>query len=63
MSVLHRILGQKVVKALTKVSYKKDRQKDSRIILRQETFPRRRLVASDHKEARLTVDEFNELLK
>ena len=75
MSVLPRISGREVVFALPKLGYEKDRQKGSHIVLRQAAYPHRRLVVPDHKEvakgtlraiikqAGLTVEEFNELLR
>ncbi|MFH2219130.1 MAG: type II toxin-antitoxin system HicA family toxin [Pseudomonadota bacterium] len=75
MNVLPRISGREVVAALAKFGFEKDRQKGSHIVLRQEAYPHRRLVIPDHKEvakgtlraiikqAGLTVEEFNELLK
>ena len=75
MSVLPWISGREVVFALTKLGYEKDRQKGSHIVLRQAAYPHRRLVVPDHKEvakgtlraiikqAGLTVEEFNELLR
>ena len=74
MSELPRISGRKVVGALARLGYEKDRQKGSHIVLRQVAYPHRRLVVPDHKEvakgtlrliikqAGLTVDEFKELL-
>lgn len=74
MSVLPRISGREVVKALMKVGYEQDRQRGSHIILRQMVVPHRRLVVPDHDEvakgtlraiirqAGLTVDEFKSLL-
>ncbi len=74
MSVLPRVSGREVVKALTKVGYEQDRQRGSHIILRREAYPHRRVVVPDHKEVAkgtlrsiiretgLTVDEFNALL-
>ncbi|MCL5283352.1 MAG: type II toxin-antitoxin system HicA family toxin [Armatimonadetes bacterium] len=74
MSVLPRVSGRKVVVALAKIGYEKDRQKGSHIVLRQLAQPHRRLVVPDHKEiakgtlraiikqAGLTVEEFNGLL-
>ena len=74
MSVLPRVSGREVVKALAKVSYEQDRQRGSHIILRRETYPHRRVVVPDHKEVAkgtlrsiiretgLTVDEFKALL-
>ncbi len=74
MSVLPRVSGREVVKALTKVGYAQDRQRGSHIILRQIASPHRRIVVPDHSEvakgtlraiirqAGLTVDEFKSLL-
>jgi len=74
VSVLPRVSGREVVKALAKVGYEQDRQRGSHIILRRETYPHRRVVVPDHKEVAkgtlkgiiretgLTVDEFKALL-
>lgn len=74
MSILPRISGRNVVKALAKVGYEKDRQTGSHIILRQIEHPHRRVVIPDHKEIAkgtlraviqqtgLTVQEFIALL-
>ena len=74
MSVLPRVSGREVVKALMRVGYEQDRQRGSHIILRQAVSPHRRLVVPDHNEvakgtlraiirqAGLTVDEFKALL-
>ena len=74
MSVLPRVSGREVVKALTKTGYEQDRQRGSHIILRQTAAPHRRVVIPDHDEvakgtlraiirqAGLTVDEFKALL-
>ena len=74
MSELPRISGREVVKALRKVGYEQDRQRDSHIVLRQTAEPHRRVVVPDHKEVAkgtlraiikqvgLTVDEFRKLL-
>ncbi len=74
MSVLPRVSGRDVVKALLKAGYEHDRQRGSHIILRQLTYPHRRIVVSDHKdiakgtlrsiirETGLTVAEFKDLL-
>jgi predicted RNA binding protein YcfA (HicA-like mRNA interferase family) len=74
VSVLPRVSGQEVVAALTKVGYEKDRQKGSHIVLRQVSYPHRRIVVPDHnevakgtlraiiKQAGLTIEEFKELL-
>jgi predicted RNA binding protein YcfA (HicA-like mRNA interferase family) len=75
VSILPQVSGREVVAALVKVGYEKDRQKGSHIVLRQTAYPHRRLVIPDHKEmakgtlraiikqAGLTVEEFNELLR
>jgi predicted RNA binding protein YcfA (HicA-like mRNA interferase family) len=74
VSVLPRVSGHEVVKALSKVGYEQDRQRGSHIILRQIASPHRRIVVPDHSEvakgtmravirqAGLTVDEFKALL-
>lgn len=74
MSVLPRISGREVVRALFKIGYMHDRQKGSHIILRQELPPHRRVVVPDHdeiakgtlraiiREVGLTVEEFRALL-
>ncbi len=74
MSVLPRVSGREVVKALMRVGYAQDRQRGSHIILRQIASPHRRLVVPDHsvvakgtlraiiRQAGLTVDEFRSLL-
>ena len=74
MSVLPRISGRKIVTALSKAGYEKDRQKGSHIVLRQTEAPHRRIVVPDHdevakgtlraiiKQTGLTVEEFKELL-
>ena len=74
MSVLPRISGREVVKALTRIGYEQDRQRGSHIILRQSSYPHRRVTVPDHnevakgtlraiiREAGLTVDEFKALL-
>jgi len=74
VSVLPRISGREVVKALTRIGYEEDRQRGSHIILRQSSYPHRRITVPDHKEiakgtlravireAGLTVDEFKALL-
>lgn len=75
MSVLPRISGREVVSALRKLGYEHDRQKGSHIVLRQTSYPHRRIVVPDHREVSkgtlraiirqvgLTVDEFVELLR
>jgi predicted RNA binding protein YcfA (HicA-like mRNA interferase family) len=74
VSVLPRVSGLEVVKALAKVGYERDRQRGSHIILRQAASPHRRVVVPDHKEVAkgtlraiirevgLTVEEFKALL-
>lgn len=44
MSVLPRVSGREVVKALMSVGYEQDRQRGSHIVLRQVASPHRRLV-------------------
>jgi predicted RNA binding protein YcfA (HicA-like mRNA interferase family) len=74
VSVLPRISGREVVKALMRVGYEQDRQRGSHIILREVASPHRRIVVPGHSEiakgtlraiirqAGLTVDEFKALL-
>ena len=74
MSILPRVSGREVVKALLRIGYEYDRQRGSHTILRQATYPHRRIVVPDHKEVAkgtlrsiiretgLTVDEFRKLL-
>ncbi|MEK8018685.1 MAG: type II toxin-antitoxin system HicA family toxin [Candidatus Parabeggiatoa sp.] len=72
MSRLPRVSGRKVVHALSKIGYEKDRQRGSHIVLREIEDPHRRLVVPDHDEkgtlraiitqAGLTVEEFIDLL-
>jgi predicted RNA binding protein YcfA (HicA-like mRNA interferase family) len=74
VSVLPRVSGLEVVKALAKAGYEQDRQRGSHIILRQVSYPHRRIVVPNHKEvakgtlraiireAGFTVDEFKALL-
>ena len=74
MSVLPRVSGREVVKALNRVGYEQDRQRGSHIILRQSSYPHRRITVPDHREiakgtlraiireAGLTVEEFKSLL-
>lgn len=50
MSVLPRVSGRDVVKALSKAGYQHDRQRSSHIILRQPAYPHRRIAVPDHKE-------------
>jgi len=74
VSALPHASGRKVVQALLKIGYEKDRQKGSHIVMRQISYPHRRIVVPDHKEvakgtlraiirhAGLTVEEFAKLL-
>lgn len=74
MSALPHIAGRQVVQALLKIGYEKDRQKGSHIVMRQISYPHRRIVVPDQKEvakgtlraiiryAGLTVEEFTKLL-
>ena len=74
MSVLPRVSGREVVKALQEIGYARDRQRGSHIVLRQTVPPHRRITVPDHKEmakgtlraiirqAGFTVDEFKALL-
>ncbi|MFO1430654.1 MAG: type II toxin-antitoxin system HicA family toxin [Candidatus Competibacteraceae bacterium] len=74
MSELPLVSGREVVKALRKLGYEQDRQRGSHIVLRQVTYPHRRVIVPDHdevakgtlraiiREAGLTVDEFKALL-
>ena len=74
MSTLPHVSGRKVVQALLKIGYEKDRQKGSHIVMRQISYPYRRIVVPDHKEvakgtlraiirhAGLTVEDFAKLL-
>ena len=73
MSVLPRVSGRDVVKALRQAGYEQDRQRGSHIILRQSSYPHRRITVPGHREvakgtlraiireAGLTVDEFKAL--
>ena len=63
-----------MVAALLKIGYERDRQKGSHIVLRQVTYPHRRVVVPDHREVAkgtlrkiikqvgLTIEEFKQLL-
>ncbi len=74
MSTLPHVSGRKVVQALLRIGYEKDRQKGSHIVMRQISYPHRRIVVPDHKEVAkgtlraiirytgLTVEEFTKLL-
>ena len=74
MSVLPRVSGRDVIKALRQAGYEQDRQRGSHIILRQKEYPHRRITVPDHREVAkgtlraiirevgLTVDEFKALL-
>ncbi len=75
MKKLQLISGKEAVQALRKVGYEIDHQAGSHIILRHINSPHRRLSVPDHKtlakgtlralirQAGLTVEEFNELLR
>lgn len=75
MAILPIISAQQALKALSKIGYEAHHQTGSHIILRQDSAPFRRLTVPNHKElkrgtlraiirqAGLTVDEFNNLLK
>lgn len=75
MSELPRISGRAVVSALAKIGYERDRQRGSHIVLRQSSYPHRRIVVPDHREiakgtlrkiireAGLTVEQFKQLLQ
>ncbi|MDQ3304025.1 MAG: type II toxin-antitoxin system HicA family toxin [Actinomycetota bacterium] len=75
MSVLPRVSGREVVRALQEVGYERDRQRGSHIVLRQTAPPHRRITVPDHREAAkgalrsiirqtgLTVDEFKALTR
>jgi len=74
MSVLPQISGRKVIRALSRIGYEKDHQTGSHVVLRQSSYPYRRLTVPDHKEmakgtlraiirqAGLSVNEFIDLL-
>jgi predicted RNA binding protein YcfA (HicA-like mRNA interferase family) len=74
VSTLPHASGRKVVQAWLRIDYEKDRQKGSHIVMRQISYPHRRIVVPDHKEvakgtlraiiryAGLTVEEFTKLL-
>jgi predicted RNA binding protein YcfA (HicA-like mRNA interferase family) len=74
VSVLPRVSGRDVVKALIKVGYERDRQRGSHIIPRQLAYPHRRIAFPDHtevaqgtlrsiiRETGLTVSEFKDIL-
>ena len=74
MSILPRVSGRKIVIALEKYGYEKDRQKGSHIVMRQTIYPYRRIVVPDHREVAkgtlraiirqigLTVEEFKKII-
>jgi predicted RNA binding protein YcfA (HicA-like mRNA interferase family) len=74
LSTLPHISGCKVVQAIIKIGYERDRQKGSHIVMRQVSHPHRRIVVPDHKvvakgtlraiirHAGLTVEDFKKLL-
>jgi len=49
VSILPQVSGRKVVKALQKIGYEKNRQKGSHIVLRHKSPPHRRITIPDHK--------------
>ena len=49
MSTLPHVSGSKVVQALNKIGYEKDRQKEVSIVMRQVSHPHRRIVVPDRK--------------
>jgi predicted RNA binding protein YcfA (HicA-like mRNA interferase family) len=71
---LPQLSGREVVRALQKLRYEKDHQRGSHIVLRQSSYPHRRIVVPDHdtvskgtlraiiRETGLTQDQFNALL-
>lgn len=75
MTRLPVVSGRDAVKAFQRAGYSVDRQKGSHIQLRQNTAPHRRLTVPDHgvlargllraliRDAGLTVDEFQALLR
>jgi predicted RNA binding protein YcfA (HicA-like mRNA interferase family) len=50
LSTLPHVSGRKVVQALFKIGYERDRQKGSHIVMRQISHPHRLIVVPDHKE-------------
>jgi predicted RNA binding protein YcfA (HicA-like mRNA interferase family) len=74
LSVLPRISGREVQKALRKIGYEFDTQHGSHIILRNTIPPHRRVTVPDHKEIAkgtlrkiirdvgISVEEFRALL-
>jgi predicted RNA binding protein YcfA (HicA-like mRNA interferase family) len=74
VSLLPRISGREVIKALEKVGYAFDYQRGSHMTLRHADPPHRRLTVPDHREvakgtlraiireAGLTVNEFRKLI-
>jgi predicted RNA binding protein YcfA (HicA-like mRNA interferase family) len=74
LSILPGLSGREVVRALRKIGYERDRQKGSHIVMRQASYPHRRIVVPDHREVAkgtlraiirkvgLSVEEFIELL-
>jgi predicted RNA binding protein YcfA (HicA-like mRNA interferase family) len=71
---LPQLSGRDVVKALSKLGYEKDHQRGSHIVLRQSSYPHRRIVVPERdtvakgtlraiiREIGLSVDQFHELL-
>jgi len=74
VSVLPQISGKKVIRALSRIGYEEDHQTGSHIVLRQSSYPYRRLTVPNHKtmakgtlraiikQAGLNVNEFIDLL-
>jgi predicted RNA binding protein YcfA (HicA-like mRNA interferase family) len=49
VSVLPRVSGREVVRALQKIRYERDRQRGGHIVLRQTAPPHRRITVPGHK--------------
>lgn len=74
MTRLPQLSGREVARALKKLGHEKDHQRGSHIVLRQSTYPHRRIVVPDHDEVAkgtlraiirqigLTVEQFTALL-
>ena len=74
MTRLPQLSGREVVRALRKLGYENDHQRGSHIVLRQSSYPHRRIVVPDDetvakgtlrgiiREIGLTVEQFNTLL-
>jgi len=50
VSILPRVSGREVVRALRKIGYDRDRQRGSHIVLRQTAPPHRHITVPDYKE-------------